>query len=156
MMMALIGGVVAGPAPARQEGMKPISGIGHYAEPGACTDPEAQDASYILTLTGSLQGCHYVRIDTSKCTDGGAYYEAGTETFVGTYDGQPGTFRTDYVFTAKYADCETFTEELAGRCQHPFINGSGTGVFEGIREARFDMKDDIGAGNFPYKGHILF
>lgn len=60
------------------------------------------------------------------------------------------------MFTAKYADCEAFAGEVEGRCQHPFVNGSGTGVFEGIKEARLDMRDDVGAGNFPYRGHLLF
>jgi hypothetical protein len=155
-MMALISAVVAGPSPARIQGAKQISGTGFFAAPGACTDPEGQGASYVLTLTGSLTGCHYVFVESQRCTKGGAYYESGTETFVGAYDGQPGTFRTSYVFTAKYLDCESFTGEVAGRCEHPFLNGSGTGVFEGIKEARIDMRDDIPEGNFPYKGHILY
>jgi hypothetical protein len=155
-MMALISGVFAGPAPTPTQGAKQIAGIGYYAEPGACTDSQGDGASYVLTLTGSLSGCHYVFVETSRCLASGAYYESGTETFVGTYDGQPGTFRTDYVFTAKYADCEAFTEEKEGRCQHPFINGSGTGVFLGIREARIDMRDDTDVGNFPYRGHLQF
>jgi hypothetical protein len=154
--MALISGVFAGPAPKRTEGAKHISGIGYYAEAGACTDAEGQGASYVLTLTGSLNGCHYVFIESHKCSPGGAYYESGTETFVGTYEGQAGTFRTNYVFTAKYQDCPNFVGEVAGRCQHPFIEGSGTGVFEGITEARIDMSDDVDAGNFPYRGLLLF
>lgn len=156
MTMALISGVVAGPAPTRPEGAKQISGIGYYAESGACTDSQGQGADYVLTLTGSLAGCHYVFVETAKCSPGGAYYESGTETFVGTYDGQPGTFRTNYVFTAKYVDCANLAGEIEGRCQHPFVDGSGTGVFQGIKEARLDMRDDVGAGNFPYKGHLLF
>jgi hypothetical protein len=155
-MMLLISGVFAGTTPTRAEGAKQIAGIGYYAEPGACTDIQGAGASYVLTLTGSLSGCHYVFVETSRCLASGAYYESGTETFVGTYDGQPGTFRTDYVFTAKYADCAAFAGEVEGRCQHPFVNGSGTGVFAGIKEARLDMRDDVGAGNFPYRGHILF
>ena len=156
-MMVLISAVIAGPALTRTEGAKPISGIGAYAAPGACTtDPEGVGASYVLTLSGSLTGCHYVFINDSRCLDNGAYYESGTETFVGQYDGQLGTFTTTYVFTAKYADCNTFTGEVAGRCQHPFVNGTGTGVFANIKEARLDMRDDVSEGNFPYKGHILF
>lgn len=155
-MMALIGGVVAGPAPTRIEGAKQISGIGYFAESGACTDTQGQGADYALTMTGSLVGCHYVFVETTRCSPGGAYYETGTEIFVGNYDGQPGTFKTSYVFTAKYADCENLAGEVEGRCQHPFMNGTGTGVFEGVKEARLDMRDDIGAGNFPYRGHLMF
>ncbi len=156
MMMALISGVFAGPPPTQTEGAKQISGIGYYAAEGQCTDQEGQGASYVLTLTGSLTGCHYVFVETSKCSPGGAYSESGTETFVGTYDGQAGTFQTNYLFTAKYVDCPNLTGEVEGRCQHPFVNGSGTGVFQGIKEARIDMRDDIPAGNFPYRGHLLF
>lgn len=155
-MMALISGVFAGPSPMQAEGAKQIAGIGNFAAAGQCTDSEGQGADYVLTLTGSLSGCHYVFVETARCSAGGAYYESGTETFVGTYNGQAGTFRTNYVFTAKYLDCPNLTGEVTGRCQHPFVSGSGTGVFEGIKEARLDMRDDVGAGNFPYKGHLLF
>ena len=155
-MMALMSAVFAGPSLSRTQGAKQIAGVGSFAAPGACTDPEGQGADYVLTLTGSLSGCHYVFVEEAKCSPGGAYYESGTETFVGTYDGQSGTFRTTYVFTAKYLDCPNLTGEIAGRCEHPFINGSGTGVFAGIKEARLDMRDDIAAGDFPYRGHILF
>jgi hypothetical protein len=155
-MIALMSAVFAGPSPTPIQGAKQIAGVGNYAAPGACTDPEGQGADYVLTLTGSLTGCHYVFVEGAKCSPGGAYYESGTETFVGTYDGQSGTFRTTYVFTAKYLDCPNLTGEIAGRCQHPFIDGSGTGVFAGIKEARLDMRDDIAAGSFPYRGHLLF
>lgn len=154
-LMALISGVSAGPTPKPAQ-MEQIAGIGTYAAPGACTDPEGNGADYVLTLTGSLTGCHYVFVEGAKCLPGGAYSETGTEVFVGTYNGQPGTFRTTYLFTAKYLDCPNLTGEITGRCQHPFVNGSGTGVFAGIKEARLDMRDDVNAGNFPYKGHILF
>ena len=102
------------------------------------------------------QRCHYVFVQSFQCTEGGAYRESEYEIFVGKYEGQAGTFRTDYLFTAKYLDCPTLTGEVTGRCQHPFVNGSGTGVFQNIKEARLDMRDDVGAGNFPYKGHIQF
>jgi len=156
MLMALISAVFAAPSSTLTQGAKQIAGVGSFAAAGACTDPEGQGADYVLTLTGSLSGCHYVFVETARCTAGGAYYESGTETFVGTYDNQPGTFRTSYVFTAKYADCAALAGEVEGRCQHPFVNGSGTGVFAGIKEARLDMRDDIGAGNFPYRGHLLY
>jgi len=155
-MMVLIGGVSAGPSPTQAGGAQQIAGIGYYAEPGACTDPEGEGADYALTLTGSLAGCHYVFVEAAQCTPGGAYKESGYEIFVGKYDGQPGTFKTTYLFTAKYLDCPNLAGEVTGRCQHPFVNGSGTGIFEGIKEARLDMRDDIGAGNFPYRGHISF
>jgi hypothetical protein len=154
-MMALISGVLAGPSPIAAGGAVQISGVGVYAAPGQCTDPEGAGADYVLWMSGDFTGCHYVRIENHRCTEGGVYYENGTETFVGIYDGEPGTFSTEYVFTAKYLDCPNFVGEIAGRCEHPIVNGSGTGVFEGVT-GRFDMKDDVEVGNFPYRGHLLF
>lgn len=154
-MTSLISTVFAAPYPAAPDEAIQISGLGVYAEPGACTDPVGAGADYILTLTGDLVGCDYTFVEVSRCSEGGAYYESGTETFVGTYNGQFGTFRTNYVFTATYRDCHNFVGEIAGRCQHPILAGSGTGVFEGVR-GRFDMKDDVEAGNFPYRGHLIF
>ena len=153
-MMALISGVFAGSNPTQSKGVQQISGLGTYAEEGVCPDADAPGSDYKLTLTGSLEGCHYVFIETSRCLDNGAYYESGTEFFKGTYNGQEGTFTTTYVFTAKYHDCSSFAGEVAGRCQHPFV--TGTGVFANMKEARIDMKDDVVEGNFPYRGHILF
>ena len=141
------------------QGATQISGIGYYAEPGACNDIQGQGSDYVLTMTGDLQGCHYVFVETATCSPGGTYTERGTETFVGLYNGAHGTFRTTYLFTAKFTECTTPTGEIApageivGRCQHPLVAGSGEGVFEGVT-GRVDMKDDIEAGNFPYRGHF--
>ena len=134
-------------------GATQISGIGSYAEPGECNDPEGQGSDYVLIMTGDLEGCHYAFIETARCSPGGAYSETGTETFVGLYNGAPGTFKTTYLFTAKYKDCANLVGEIAGRCQHPLIAGSGEGVFEGVT-GRLDMKDDVETGNFPYRGHF--
>jgi hypothetical protein len=138
----------------RAGGAAQISGIGYYAESDQCTDdPEGQGASYALTMTGDLEGCHYVFVETARCSAGGAYSETGTETFVGLYNGVPGTFKTTYLFTAKYTDCANLIGEIAGRCEHPLVAGSGEGVFEGVT-GRLDMKDDIETGSFPYRGHF--
>ena len=134
-------------------GATQISGIGSYAGPGECNDPEGQGSDYDLIMTGDLEGCHYAFIETARCSPGGAYSETGTETFVGLYNGAPGTFKTTYLFTAKYRDCANLLGEIAGRCQHPLIAGSGEGVFEGLT-GRLDMKDDIETGTFPYRGHF--
>jgi hypothetical protein len=134
-------------------GATQISGIGFFAAPAECNDPEGVGSDYDLTMTGDLEGCHYVFIETARCSAGGTYNETGTETFVGLYNGAPGTFRTTYRFTARYTDCANLVGELVGRCQHPITAGSGEGVFEGVT-GRLDMKDDVEAGNFPYRGHF--
>lgn len=130
-----------------------ISGIGYYAGSGECNDPEGEGSDFGLIMTGDLEGCHYVFVQTARCSAGGAYNETGTETFVGLYNGAPGTFETTYRFTAKYTDCANLVGEIVGRCQHPITAGSGEGVFEGVT-GRLDFKDDIEAGNFPYRGHF--
>lgn len=43
-------------------------------------------------------------VESARCTAGGVYLETGTETFVGSYNGMPGTFRTTYLYTAKFQD----------------------------------------------------
>ena len=147
---------VAGPEPhfnQETRGATQISGIGAHDLTSECDDPEGDGSSYNLTMTGDLEGCHYVFIETASCSAGGAYTETGTETFVGVYNGAAGTFRTTYLFTATYKDCANLTGEIAGRCQHPVTAGSGRGVFEGVT-GRFDMQDDIETGNFPYRGHF--
>jgi len=134
-------------------GATQISGIGYFAGPAECNDPEGQGSDYDLIMTGDLEGCHYVFVETARCSAGGTYNETGTETFVGLYNGAPGTFETTYRFTAKYTDCANLVGEIVGRCQHPITAGSGEGVFEGVT-GRLDFKDDIEMGNFPYRGHF--
>ena len=143
------------PSSALAVGATQFSGVAFFAGPGECTDPEGAGANYAVVMTGDLQGCHYSFIETSVMSPSGAYNETGHEVFVGTYNGQPGTFRTTYRFTAKYTNSTDFIE-IEGRCQHPIINGSGTGVFEGMT-GRLDMRDNVIDGvpvDFPYRGHL--
>ena len=134
------------------QGVTQISGISYWPNDGECTDPEGAGADYAVKMTGDLEGCHYTFVQTAVCTPGGAYVETGIETFVGQFHGESGTFMTTYRFTAKYDNCTNFVEQV-GRCQHPIIESSGTGIFEGAT-GRIDIKDDIAAGNFPYRGHL--
>jgi hypothetical protein len=140
------------PSTALAQGATQISGIAYWPNSGECTDPEGVGSDYAVIMTGDLVGCHYTFVETAVCSPAGTYNETGTETFVGQYNGENGTFRTTYRFTAKYNDCANLVE-IVGRCQHPIIEGSGTGVFEGMN-GRLDFKDDIAAGNFPYRGHL--
>jgi len=133
-----------------------ISGIGYYATSGEC-NYESQNAAYAIRMTGDLQGCLYAFIDEYECSPSGTYREEGREYFVGTYNGQAGTFWTTYKFEAKYEDCDggPLGAEIFGRCQHPITVGSGTGVFNGVT-GQINFKDDIEAGNFPYRGQLRF
>jgi hypothetical protein len=143
---------------ANNNGATQISGVGFYATAGEC-DYESQGAAFALKMTGDLVGCLYVFIDEYECSPSGTYREKGKEKFVGTYNGQSGTFWTTYKFEAKYEGCSPdggpLGAEIFGRCQHPITSGSGTGVFGGVT-GRLDFKDDIEAGNFPYRGHLQF
>ena len=138
-------------------GATQLSGIGYYATSGEC-DYESQGAVYAIRMTGDLEGCLYAFIDDFECSPSGTYREEGREYFVGTYNGQPGTFWTTYKFEARYEGCNNGAPEGAeifGRCQHPIVAGSGTGVFNGV-SGQINFKDDIEAGNFPYRGQLRF
>ena len=140
----------------RNTGVTQISGIGYYAIADEC-DFESQGAAYAIKMTGDLEGCLYVFIDEFECSPSGTYREEGREYFVGTYNGQSGTFWTNYKFEARYEDCDggPLGAEIFGRCQHPILEGSGIGVFNGV-SGQLNFKDDIEAGNFPYRGHLRY
>ena len=143
---------------ANSPGAMQISGVGFYATSGEC-DYEGRGAAYAIKMTGAFEGCLYAFIDEFECSPSGTYREEGREFFVGNYNGQAGTFWTTYKFEAKYEGCSEnggpLGVEIFGRCQHPIVQGSGTGFFNGVA-GRLDFKDDIEAGNFPYKGQLRF
>lgn len=142
----------------RVKGATQISGIGFFDEANAC-EYESQGATYSINITGDLEGCWYVFIDEYRCNSSGVYLEEGRELFIGTYQGESGSFWTTYKFEAKYEGCAEDGSylglEILGRCQHPIVEGTGTGGFIGV-SGRVDMKDDIEAGNYPYRGHLKF
>jgi len=133
-----------------------LSGVAYFDATDGC-NAAGQGADLAFTFTGDLEGCWYVFVDEFDCSPSGTYREEGRELFVGTYNGQQGTFWTTYKFEARYEHCDggPLGAEIFGRCQHPVTAGSGTGVFEGV-SGRVDMKDDIEAGNYPYRGHLQF
>lgn len=141
---------------ANNSGATQISGIGFYATAGEC-DYTGQGAAYAIRMTGNLQGCLYAFVDDFECSPSGTYREEGREYFVGTYNGEPGTFWTTYKFEARYEGCNggPLGAEIFGRCQHPIVAGSGTGAFAGVT-GQLNFKDDIEAGNFPYRGQLRF
>lgn len=138
---------------AQAAGATQISGIGYLPASGEC---EEIDADFALNLTGDLEGCLYIYIESARCTPSGVYHESGREIFVGNgSSGNDGTFETTYKFKAKYTDCANLSGQLWGGCHHPIVSGSGTGDYTGVK-GRFDIKDDLVAGNYPYTGHLLF
>jgi hypothetical protein len=139
-------------------GATQLSGVGFFDATDECNSP-GQGAAYAISMTGDLEGCLYTFVDDFECSPSGTYREVGREFFVGTYNGASGSFWTNYKFEAKYEGCAENGSyvgvEIKGRCQHPIVKGSGTDVFEGVT-GRLDFKDDIEAGNFPYRGHLQF
>lgn len=146
---------------ANAAGSTRFGGIAYFAAPGECTDAEGAGANLIQLMTGDLEGCLYIftDFDSVNCTQGGVYSELGREVYVGSgAPGDSGTFETTYRFTAKFPDyesCMNFEGQINGRCQHPFVPGSGTGDFEGV-SGRFDMKDNVEEGFAVYRGNMRF
>ena len=146
--------ILAAPA-ALAGGATQISGVGIYGDDVTCDDPAGEDADYSVEfLTGALEGgCLYTFVETAVSSPSGTYRETGTELFVAS-DGSS-TFETTYRFEAKYEDPTDPATEIFGRCQHPIVKGSGTGKYEGVTGILL-LKDDIEAGNFPYRGHLRY
>lgn len=153
-VLVLVSVAVTLPFPALAAGATQISGIGFFASDEQCPDTAALGADFAVILTGDLEGCLYTFVETAVCSPSGAYRETGHELFVaeGSMDD---TFGTTYRFEGKYQDCANLAGEIVGRCQHPIVKGSGTGDFAGVT-GRLNFKDDIAAGNFPYRGHLRY
>src|ERR687890_543619 len=150
--VALIGVVWTAPSPALAEGATQISGEAFFDEADTC-DSASVGADYALLMTGDLDGCLYTFVQTAQSSPSGTYRETGTELFVAS-DGS-GTFETTYRFEAKYEDVDALSGEIFGRCQHPIVEGSGTGIFDGVTGQLF-FKDEVEAGTFPYRGHLRY
>ncbi|HSB85629.1 MAG TPA: hypothetical protein VLD86_04940 [Ilumatobacteraceae bacterium] len=147
-----------GPA-AAAAGPRQISGTAVF-DAVACPRPPAGYEDFVdypgLRLTGSLDGCWYTNVDSSKDNGppSGFYSESGREVFVGRFEGRPtGVFTTAYKFESKWDPDVTTGAELRGRCQHPIVKGSGTGGFAGAT-GRLDFKDIVADGSYVYRGHI--
>jgi hypothetical protein len=149
--VALMGVVSRAPSPALAEGATQISGVAVLDEADEC-DSGSVGADFALIMDGDLEGCLYTFVETQESSPSGTYRETGTELFVASNGA--GTFETTYRFEAKYEDVANLTGEQFGRCQHPIVEGSGTGIFEGVTGQLF-FKDDVESGTFPYRGHLL-
>ncbi len=144
--------------PAAGHALTQLSGAAHFDEVACAAPPPGYEdfTTYPgILMTGSLQGCWYTKVITSKETRSGVYLESGEEVFVGRLNGGPvGTFSTTYKFESKWNPNVTTGVEVRGRCQHPIAAGSGTGGFAGAK-GRVDFKDIIGDPvTYVYRGHI--
>ena len=146
-------GLIAAPANAANQ----ISGtallIPSGPPPAPCPDEPSYPDYSAIVMSGSLVGCWYTKILTSKQTPSGVYLESGEELFVGSLNGGPeGTFTTTYKFEAKL---NPDGSEIRGRCQHKIVADSGTGGFADA-SGRVDFKDIIDGATvtYEYRGHI--
>jgi hypothetical protein len=160
VLFILVVGLMAALAAPGGAATNQLSGVAVFDTVGVCPDPPTgyEDFTSLppLVMTGSLEGCWYTKILTTK--DNGApsgiYQERGEEVFVGSLDGGPeGTFATTYKFTSKWDPDASTGSEVHGRCEHPIVAGSGTGGFAGAT-GRVDFKDEVTTGEFLYRGHI--
>lgn len=143
-------GVLALSATASAAEATQVSGIGEFgvAGEGNCTNEELlAGADYLLDLNqGDLEGCVYGYVtDYHFVEQAGVYKETAEETFDGCYGETCGTFDMVENFHTKF--------DVFGFCKHPIVKGSGTDDFAGVT-GRLDFRDDLEAGNFPYKGHL--
>ena len=153
-VVAFVGVVSTAPSPALAEEATQISGIAVFDEADLC-DSSSMDADFALIMSGDLEGCLYTFVETAESSPSGTYRETGTELFVGSWGDETGTFETTYRFEAKYEDVTDPATEIFGRCQHPIVEGSGTGIFQDVSGIVF-FKDDVEAGNLPYRGHLQY
>ena len=151
VLATLLALILAAPA-ALAGGATQIAGVGFFDEADSC-DSGSVGADFAVIMTGDLEDCLYTFVETAESSPCGTYLETGRELFVAS-DGS-GKFQTTYRFEAKYEDPTDPATEVFGRCQHPIVVGSGTGIYEGVSGQLF-FKDDVEAGNFPYRGHLRF
>jgi hypothetical protein len=147
--------VSAAPSPALAGGATQISGYAYFDDPEEAACATVPGYEYALVMYGDFEGCLYTHVETAVSSPSGTYRETGTELFVGEYNGEVGTFSTTYRFEAKYEDVANLSGEIFGRCQHPIVEGSGTGVFEGVSGILL-FKDEVETGTFFYRGHLRY
>lgn len=123
------------------------------------TNADGDNADFALDMVGDLDGCLYIFVETFTCSANGVYVEEGGEIYVGSgREGDDGTFATTYRFTAHFAseeECNTFTNQIRGRCLHPLVAGSGTGDYRGVT-GKFQMTDNVEEGTADLVGLLHF
>lgn len=131
---------------------RPAAGDECTSDPQYGTDNAPAGVPPLLYFEGNLLGCYYVdEADTRVTAAGGGRFrlvEKGTETFIGTLDGEQVTFRTSYVFLAWFHGNpleDPDAQQLSGGCHHPLIEG-GHGVLHFV--------DDVENGLIHARGVI--
>ena len=150
--------------PASAQGNIQISGrgIADTFPATECTNAPQGFEDFTIVLEGDLMGCLYTSIGTPfEFTPSNVYDERGSEIIEACLDlnrdfacdGDYGTFQTTYHFTSKWEGVPFFSQQIYGRCQHPIVQGMGTGIFAGAT-GQLNFRDDVIELDFDWKGHI--
>ena len=93
---------IAAPSVPVDAATTPVSGMFVFDDTGKCTAAPKGFDELTFVISGDLEGCWYTDVLWSKdFGHPGLYLEVGQELFVGTVNGESGSFTTKYVFEAK-------------------------------------------------------
>lgn len=142
---------------------KRITAVNYFDGAAQCdaaiTDADGAEPDLRTDMVGDLDGCLYVFFKSYSCAPNGVYTEEGVETYVGSgREGDDGTFETTYRFTAHFPseeECNSYTNQIRGRCLHPIVAGSGTGDYRGVT-GQFQMTDNVDEGTADLVGLLHF
>ena len=134
--------------------------------PSDCNNGEGAGA---ILLSGDVEGCLTFFPEDFSCDEligFDRYRESGTESFVGSLNGEAGEFTTTYVLEATYASgfCDAvaaggfpFELQITGGCDHTVTGVSGSFVGVSGLITFFDVipvPGVSGASNFLYAGEL--
>ena len=163
LLMSLLSLFIFASAASAEGTSKQITAV-NYLDPGDQCGEEiynsaGEEPALRTLMEGDLEGCLYVFPETYSCSANGVYVEDGMEIYVGSgRAGDDGTFETTYRFVANFdseEECNTFTNQIRGRCQHPIVAGSGTGDYRGVT-GKFQMTDNVEEGTADLVGLLHF
>ncbi|MAT97243.1 MAG: hypothetical protein CL608_08885 [Anaerolineaceae bacterium] len=125
----------------------------------AITNSAGEAPAFSSDFVGDLDGCLYIFPESFSCSANGVYVEDGMEIYVGSgAPGDDGTFETTYRFVAHFdseEECNTFSNQIRGRCLHPIVANTGTGDYEGVT-GMFQMTDNVEEGTADLVGLLHF
>ncbi len=124
-----------------------VSGSLDWSAP--CT---AMKTDYAFGLTGDITGCVYGNILSEEYNEEtGEYQSRDHEYWHVSVAGLSGTWESNESFYALF-DPDTGAQ-ISGGCEHPIIEGSGTGDFESV-DGEIRFVDDVVNGTADYFGVV--
>lgn len=115
----------------------------------SCT---AYDADYTFGLQGDITGCVYGWLISEEYNEEtGEYQSRDHEIWDVSVAGMSGSWESNESFYAGYDPATG--DQLWGGCEHPIIEGSGTGDFANV-DGEVIFVDDVAAGTAYYHGVV--